>query len=664
MQAKTPRSKSRSRSTLLAAHTELLVKQLSLRHPEGEALAVPEERSPCPRRVRAPFRLEALTGVVVGMALWAGVGLAAAIATSLTGCAKTAERHESAPSLRSGRAVHWTPRSTRERAHRQVRATTRRPGASQNAKKEAAARQMARRPRQHVATGQPRRSPAKDQTDSNREAYDRIHENRFLAARDQPLSTFSVDVDTASYANLRRILRGGRLPPKGAVRIEEMINYFSYDYAPPRGSTPFSVHVDGAPAPWKPAHRLVRIGLKGRVVDAQARPASNLVFLIDVSGSMSSASKLGLLKRALALLCKRLDERDSVAIVVYAGAAGAVLSPTRGDQRQQIAQALKRLRAGGSTNGGAGIRLAYRLARAHYVKGGVNRVILATDGDFNVGTTSRSELVRLVERQAKSGVYLTILGFGMGNYQDATLEQLSNKGNGNYAYIDSLREARKVLVEGMAGTLMTIAKDVKIQVEFNPARVAAYRLIGYENRMLRKEDFNDDKKDAGDIGAGHTVTALYEIVPRGAQTDVVTPRVDALRYQRRPAPGARGRESDKRGAGSRGELLFVKLRYKQPEGDTSRLLTVPVKDTALAKSFDDASVGLKLAASVGAFGMLLRDSKHKGTARYADLLRWAAPAAARARDPRGRRAELLSLIRLADRLAHPRTRTAENQIAR
>ena len=472
----------------------------------------------------------------------------------------------------------------------------------------------------------------------NTEAYDRIYENRFLAAKQNPLSTFSTDVDTASYANVRRFLTHKQKPPKGAVRVEELVNYFNYKYEPPKGKHPFSVHVDISQAPWRPKHRLVRIGLKGKVVDNTSRPASNLVFLLDVSGSMRYGKKLPLLKKALNLLVNNLDERDSVSIVVYAGAAGMVLPPTAGNKKSIIMSAMNRLRAGGSTNGGAGIKLAYKLALSRYIKGGINRVILATDGDFNVGTTNRSELVRLIEKKAKSGVYLTILGLGMGNYKDATLEKLSNKGNGNYAYIDSLKEARKVFVDGMAGTLMTIAKDVKIQVEFNPNKVRAYRLIGYENRMLRKEDFNDDKKDAGDIGAGHTVTALYEVVPVGVRSTVDTGKVDPLRYG----------DGGKRTTGNRNEMLFVKLRYKKPEGKKSKLLTFPIKDGKAP--FSKASVDFRFAASVAAFGMLLRGSKYKGSVTFADVLRWARGSLGKKHDPKGYRKEFVKIVSAASRL--------------
>ena len=367
----------------------------------------------------------------------------------------------------------------------------------------------------------------------NTAAYDHILENPFLDAASNPLSTFSIDVDTASYSNIRRFINEGSLPPKDAVRVEEMINYFSYDYAQPTDGKPFAVHVDGTGCPWEASHRLVRIGLKGREVATDKRGPSNLVFLLDVSGSMEPPERLPLVKQAMRLLVDKLTENDRVAIVVYAGSSGLVLPSTTGDHKEKILEALENLQSGGSTNGAEGIQLAYKIASENFIKGGVNRVILATDGDFNVGVTSQGDLIRLIQEKAKSGVFLSVLGVGDDNLKDSTMQKLADKGNGNYAYLDSLDEARKVLVQQMNGTLVTIAKDVKIQVEFNPARVASYRLIGYEKRMLRKEDFNNDKVDAGEIGAGHTVTALYEVVPVGATPNPAAsvPPVDPLKYQ-------------------------------------------------------------------------------------------------------------------------------------
>ncbi|MBA2585882.1 MAG: VWA domain-containing protein, partial [Chthoniobacterales bacterium] len=365
----------------------------------------------------------------------------------------------------------------------------------------------------------------------NTAEYDHFKENPFLPAAANPLSTFSIDVDTASYANVRRFIHSGALPPKDAVRIEEMVNYFSYDYAQPEADQPFSINLEVAGCPWQPEHRLVRIGLQGREVANEKRGASNLVFLLDVSGSMEPAERLPLIKQSLRLLVDRLTENDRVAIVLYAGASGLALPSTPGNEKEKILAALQDLKPGGSTNGAAGIELAYRIASEHFIKGGVNRVLLATDGDFNVGVTSQGDLVRLVEEKAKTGVFLSVLGVGNDNLRDSTMQKLADNGNGNYAYLDSLEEARKVLVQQINGTLMTIAKDVKVQVEFNPSRVGSYRLLGYEKRMLRKEDFNDDRVDAGEIGAGHTVTALYEVVPSGAGGSPEVPPVDPLKYQ-------------------------------------------------------------------------------------------------------------------------------------
>ena len=396
--------------------------------------------------------------------------------------------------------------------------------------------------------------------DFNTESYDRIIENPFVRVEDDPRSTFSIDVDTASYANVRRFLEQGTRPPKDAVRIEELINYFSYDYPQPHGEPPFSISLEVAEAPWRKEHRLVRVGLKGREIREGKRPSSNLVFLIDVSGSMRPSNKLPLLKKSMRMLADRLTENDTVAMVVYAGASGLVLPPTTGDQKRVILHALDNLHAGGSTNGGAGIELAYKCAVDGFIRGGINRVILATDGDFNVGITNQGDLIRLIENRRLSGVFLSVLGFGMGNLKDANLEKLADKGNGNYSYIDSESEARKGLVEQMNSTLVTIAKDVKIQIEFNPTRVQAYRLIGYENRVLAHQDFNDDRKDAGEIGAGHTVTALYEVVPSGVDMNV--PGTDPLRYQ--PSGETAKTELDRVEKAPHGdEMVFVKLRYKK-----------------------------------------------------------------------------------------------------
>ena len=431
----------------------------------------------------------------------------------------------------------------------------------------------------------------------NTESYTRLDDNPFRAVASAPLSTFSVDVDTASYANVRRFLRDGQLPPRDAVRIEEMVNYFSYDYAPPRNGDPFSVDAQVAECPWELEHRLVRIGVQGKEIPLDDRPPSNLVFLIDVSGSMNQARKLPLLKQSLGMLVDQLSARDTVSIVVYAGSAGEVLPPTSGADKAAILGSLDNLRAGGSTNGGEGIQLAYKRARENFLPGGINRVMLCTDGDFNVGTSDTGSLTRLVEEKAKDGVFLSVLGFGGGNLNDAMMEEITNRGNGNYAYIDTRSEAKKVLVEQMSGTLLTIAKDVKIQVEFNPAQVKAYRLVGYTNRLMANEDFNDDTKDAGDIGAGHSVTAFYEVVPSGVEMEL--PETDELKYQKTVASAE----------GSK-EMLTVKLRYKQPDGDTSRLIEMPVVDSG--QRLVDAPDDFVFAASVASFGMLLQESEYQG----------------------------------------------------
>jgi len=478
--------------------------------------------------------------------------------------------------------------------------------------------------------------PGRYRKDFHTEAYDHIIDNPFLAVSNNPLSTFSIDVDTASYANMRRFLNQGNLPPKDSVRIEEMINYFPYDYAQPKGEHPFSIHVEAAQAPWQEDHLLMRVGLKGKEIPFHKRPPSNLVFLLDVSGSMRSPNKLPLLKSAFKLLVNNLGARDRVSIVVYAGASGMVLPPTPGNEKNKIIASLDQLNAGGSTNGAAGIQLAYQTAQAYFIPKGNNRVILATDGDFNIGTTNQGDLIRIIEEKAKSGVFLTVLGFGMGNYKDSTLEKLADKGNGNYAYIDTQKEAEKVFVKEIGGTLFTIAKDVKIQIEFNPEKIKAYRLIGYENRMLRAQDFNDDKKDAGEIGAGHTVTALYELVPKGVAIDL--PNVDPLKY-------TQGQEKTKGGVSN--ELLTLKLRYKEPDGKKSKLIKMPVKETP--KNFAKASEDFRFAASVASFGMILRDSPHKGTTSFHSVLEWAQ--AAKGKDRDGYRGEFVELVRKAQKIS-------------
>ncbi len=472
--------------------------------------------------------------------------------------------------------------------------------------------------------------------------YTRIYENPFVeAVGERAVSTFSIDVDTASYANVRQFLmKAGQLPPPDAVRIEELVNYFDYDYSPPTGDTPFAAHVEVAGCPWHAGHRLVRVGIKGREMATDRRPQSNLVFLIDVSGSMNHEDKLPLLIEGMKLLARDLGENDRVAIVVYASSEGLALPSTRGDQKAAIFGALNKLRAGGSTAGGAGIKLAYQIAKDNFIEGGVNRVILATDGDFNVGVTSPGALEQLAETNAKeTGVFLTVLGFGRGNLNDAMMEAISGKGNGNYHYVDNRSEAEKVLVAEMADTLVTIAKDVKIQIEFNPAQVAAYRLIGYENRMLETEDFNDDKKDAGEIGAGHTVTAIYEVVPAGQATE--DPAVDPLKYQ---TPAKSKLTND---AGALEELLTLKLRYKQPDGDKSTKVEFPITDEG--KAFAEATDDFKFASAVASFGMLLRSSEHRGTTSYSAVQEIAQDGTGK--DKHGYRAEFLQLVHQAKALA-------------
>jgi Ca-activated chloride channel family protein len=469
------------------------------------------------------------------------------------------------------------------------------------------------------------------------ETYKDAGENAFKSAGADPLSTFSIDVDTASYTNVRRFLNEGAMPPEAAVRIEELINYFKFDYPQPKGGDPFSITTELAEAPWNPKHRLALVGLKGREIVEKETPPRNLVFLLDVSGSMQPADKLPLVKHGMQMLTDTLTAKDRVAIVVYAGNSGLVLESTPADRKERIRRALDSLNAGGSTNGGDGIRLAYKIARENFIDGGVNRVILATDGDFNVGVTSLQELEHLIERERQSGVFLSVLGVGTGNINDATMELLADKGNGNYSYLDTMHEAHRVLVKEAGSTLVTIAKDVKIQVEFNPRTVNAYRLIGYENRMLREQDFNDDRKDAGEIGAGHSVTAIYEIVPAGVELD--RPRVDPLRYSPTPPP-APAQVSSKYD----NELMTVKLRYKQPDGDVSRLTSAVV-----ANRVAPMTPNLGFASAVAEAGMLLRGSPHAGKGSYASAIERARKF--RGEDPDGYRAEFARLMELAQTLS-------------
>ena len=462
------------------------------------------------------------------------------------------------------------------------------------------------------------------------ESYDAHKEIGFVATTTQPLSTFSIDVDTASYANVRRFLNGGALPPADAVRVEELINYFPYAYPKPAGTAAFSADLEVADCPWAREHRLVRVGIQGREIPRAERPPCNIVFLLDVSGSMSSSNKLPLVKASLEMLLQGLDGPDKVAIVVYAGASGLALPSTSGALTPTIRDAITRLEASGSTNGAQGIELAYEIATKEFVKGGANRVILCTDGDFNVGVTDRNQLVSLIEAKAKSGVFLTCLGFGMGNLKDSTLETLADKGNGVYGYVDSEAEARKIFVDQLGATLVTIAKDVKLQVEFDPTVVATWRLLGYENRVLAAKDFADDTKDAGEIGAGHAVTAIYEVVPTSAAG--ATDGSAALRYQG-PAPLT--------AAAGRGELLTLKIRHKEPDGEQSVLQTIALADPG-PRAFSAASDDLRFASAVAAFGMMLTNSPDRGNATFADVRSWAE--GARGQDAGGYRAEFIGLV--------------------
>lgn len=469
----------------------------------------------------------------------------------------------------------------------------------------------------------------------NTEGYAGREENGFKNVRNNPLSTFSIDVDNASYSNIRRFINGGILPPTDAVRIEEMINYFRYDYPEPQGIHPFSVSTELTVCPWNKNHQLLLVGLRGKNIDKTSLPPSNLVFLIDVSGSMSSPNKLPLLKSAFGLLVNELRPQDRVALVVYAGAAGLVLESTPGNKKDVIMNAINNLEAGGSTAGGAGLRLAYTVASENFIKGGNNRIILATDGDFNVGESSNGGMERLVEENRERGVFMTVLGFGMGNIKDDKMEIIADKGNGNYAYIDNLQEARRILVREFGGTLFTIAKDVKFQIEFNPSKVQAYRLIGYENRLLNDEDFNDDKKDAGEMGSGHNVTALYELVPAGSDEKI--PSVDPLKYQ---TSGRHGPQDEK---STNNEYLTIKIRYKKPDGNTSMLMEKPVRD--YVADLDDASDNLRFAAAVSEFGMLLSNSDYKGSSTFDEAIRLARQA--RGSDDEGYRAEFVRLAETA-----------------
>ena len=461
----------------------------------------------------------------------------------------------------------------------------------------------------------------------NTEGYSAVHENGFKNAKDNPLSTFSIDVDRASYSNVRRFINNGQLPPIDAVRIEEMINYFSYDYEQPDDKYPFSINYELSACPWEPEHKLLHIGLQGRKIATENLPASNIVFLIDVSGSMGSANKLPLLKSAFKLLTNNLREKDRVAIVVYAGNSGLVLPSTPGNNKQKIIEALEQLETGGSTAGGAGLKLAYKVATENYIESGNNRIILATDGDFNVGASSNAEMERLIETEREKGIFISVLGFGMSNYKDDKIEIIADKGNGNYAYIDNMQEANKVLVNEFGGTLFTIAKDVKFQLEFNPAKVKSYRLVGYENRLLNNEDFEDDTKDAGEMGAGHTVTALYEIVPvNGKNKGNIQ-----LKYQ----------DSEiKDEAYNSNEIITLKLRYKEPTGLKSKLLEEIVYDNDT--DLNNTSENFRFSAAVAQFGMLLRNSGYRGNASYESTILLAKNA--RGEDNENYRGEFIKLV--------------------
>ncbi|WAC13609.1 YfbK domain-containing protein [Dyadobacter pollutisoli] len=469
----------------------------------------------------------------------------------------------------------------------------------------------------------------------NTENYNPINENGFQMVGQQAVTTFSVDVDRASYSNMRRFVNAGQMPPIDAVRIEEMINYFEYDYPQPADGKSVSVTTEITDSPWNRGLKLLHIGLQAKTVSSKNLPASNLVFLIDVSGSMSDENKLPLLKQAFKLLVDQLRAEDKISIVVYAGAAGVILPPTSGADKMKIREALESLEAGGSTAGGEGIEMAYKLAKENFLPKGNNRVILATDGDFNVGISSEGELQRLIEEKRKGGIYLSIMGFGMGNYKDSHIETLADKGNGNYAYIDNIQEARKEFVQEFGGTLFTVAKDVKIQIEFNPAHVQAYRLIGYENRALKNEEFHDDKKDAGDMGSGHTVTAIYEIVPAGMQSSYLA-QTDALKYQKNNASEISKTD----------EMLTIKIRYKNPDSEKSVLFDLPVKYTS--KPMSACSENLRFASSVAEFGLLLRNSEFKGKSSYANVI--ARAKGAFGKDEEGYRSEFVRLVKTTQSL--------------
>lgn len=478
--------------------------------------------------------------------------------------------------------------------------------------------------------------PREPKPQHNTDEYNKIEDNPFKSAQKEPLSTFSIDVDNASYSQIRYNIERGELPQKDVVRIEEMINYFDYEYKEPTGEHPFTINTELASCPWNPQNKLVHIGLQGKKLDYRNLKPSNLVFLIDVSGSMDEENRLPLVKKSMAILLNELSDRDKVSIVVYAGSEGLVLPATKASEKEKIMEALNNLQAGGSTAGGAGITLAYKVAEENLIKDGNNRIILCTDGDFNVGVSSTAELVRMVEEKRKLDIYLTICGFGMGNYKDGRLEEIAKNANGNYFYIDNLQEAQKVFSKEMRANMFTIAKDVKIQVEFNPKWVQAYRLIGYENRVMANQDFNDDKKDAGELGAGHTVTALYEIVPVGVKSEYV-PKTDDLKYQ----------QNQLSNQSQTNELMTVKLRYKPLKKEESVLITQVIEKNT--QDWENASDNFRFSASVASFGMLLRDSPYKGKSNYEQVILMAK--GAKGKDDNGYRSDFIQMVESARLLA-------------
>ncbi|KOY86645.1 hypothetical protein AD998_11275 [bacterium 336/3] len=485
---------------------------------------------------------------------------------------------------------------------------------------------------------------SKKTKEPNDNDYSKIVDNTFKDSKKEPLSTFSIDVDNASYSQVRSSIEQGEMPTADAVRIEELINYFDYDYEEPKGEHPFTINTELASCPWNPQNKLVHIGLQGKNLDYKNLKPSNLVFLIDVSGSMSDTNKLPLVKKSLSILLNELSDKDKISIVVYAGSEGLVLEATKASEKEKIMTALDNLSSGGSTNGGAGIELAYKIAEENLIKDGNNRIVLCTDGDFNVGVTSTDELVKIVEKKRQKGIYLTICGYGMGNYKDSSMEEISKNANGNYFYIDNLQEAQKVFAKEMRANMFTIAKDVKIQVEFNPQWVQAYRLIGYENRVMANEDFNDDKKDAGELGAGHTVTALYEIVPVGVKSEYVA-KTDDLKYQ----------QAQLSNQSQTNELMTVKFRYKPLKKEESVLITQVIENNS--KNWENSSDNFRFSASVASFGMLLRESPYKGKSNYEQVLSMAR--GAKGKDDNGYRSNFIQLVELVKTLEKQKKSTKE-----